>query len=53
MEQVITITLSLLQWRFVTKELTEAIPRWERLRMQESLDLCRSALDELLPQLPT
>jgi hypothetical protein len=53
MEQVITITLSLLHWRFVTTELTEAIPRWKRLGMQESLDLCRSALDELLPQLPT
>jgi hypothetical protein len=53
MEQVVTITLSLPQWRFVTAELMEAIPGWERLGDQESLDLCRSALDELLPQLPT
>lgn len=29
MEQVITITLSLPQWRFVATELTEAILRWE------------------------
>jgi hypothetical protein len=52
MEQVITITLSAAQWQFVTGQLVRSTPTYERLGDQESLDLARSALDRLLPQLP-
>ena len=49
--QIVAVTLTRRQWRYVLDEAQSSLPTYERLGDQESAELCRAAIAAVAPAL--